>query len=142
VADRAAEIWCVLQFDSHRLELTAVASATLTAHLTLLRLAIYVVMAALVVQAVLSSINPSSSFATLLDAVTRPLLRPLRRWILPMANVDLSPPFVLIACQLQITYPAPLCICFELQQQRLVLTVQVQSNAKSATVAGRPMALP
>jgi len=31
---------------------------------------------------------------------------------------------------------------FELQQQRLVLTVQVQPNAKSATVAGRPMALP
>jgi len=101
------QIWCVLQLSGRHVGLTAIAVAALTAFalLALLRLAIYVVMAALVLQAVLSWINPYSPLAPLLDAITRPLLRPFRRLIPPIANVDLSPLFALIACQLLLILP-------------------------------------
>jgi len=101
------QIWCVLQLSGRHVGLTAIAVAALTAFalLALLRLAIYVVMAALIVQAVLSWINPYSPLAPLLDAITRPLLRPFRRLIPPIANVDLSPLFALIACQLLLILP-------------------------------------
>ncbi len=115
------QIWCVLQLSGRHVGLTAVAVAALTAFalLALLRLAIYVVMAALVVQAVLSWINPYSPLAPLLDAITRPLLRPFRRLIPPIANVDLSPLFALIACQLLLMLPVT---ALEISIGRLLLS--------------------
>jgi YggT family protein len=101
------QLWLVLQLSDRHIGLTAVTIAALTAFalLALVRLAIYVVMAALIVQAVLSWINPYSPLAPLLDAITRPLLRPFRRLIPPIANVDLSPLFALITCQLLLILP-------------------------------------
>ncbi len=115
------QIWCVLQLSGRHVGLTAVAVAALTAFalLALLRLAIYVVMAALVVQAVLSWINPYSPLAPLLDAITRPLLRPFRRLIPPIANLDLSPLFALIACQLLLMLPVT---ALEISIGRLLLS--------------------
>jgi YggT family protein len=71
----------------------------------LLKLSIYILMVAVIVQAVLSWVNPYSPAAPILDSLTRPFLRPFRRWIPPIANVDLSPLFVLIACQLVLMLP-------------------------------------
>ena len=77
----------------------------LLAAVNLVRLLLYIVIAVVIVQAVLSWVNPYSPVAPLLNALTRPLLRPLQRLIPPVANVDLSPLFVIIACQLLLMLP-------------------------------------
>jgi YggT family protein len=53
----------------------------------------------------LSWISPYSPLAPLLTSVTRPFLRPFQKIVPPVANVDLSPLFVLIACQLLLIVP-------------------------------------
>lgn len=67
--------------------------------LELVRYALYILMVAVVVQVVLSWINPYTPLAPLFDAMTRPLLRPIRRFVPPVANVDLSPLVLLLAMQ-------------------------------------------
>ncbi|HUO44014.1 MAG TPA: YggT family protein [Burkholderiales bacterium] len=99
------QLWLVLELGGHRLDSAGAAALAALALVQLARLAIYMAMAALVVQAVLSWINPYSPLAPLLDGVTRPLLRPFRRLIPLVANVDLSPLFALIACQLLLMLP-------------------------------------
>lgn len=71
----------------------------------LLRISVYLLMAALFVQAVLSWVNPGTRAAALLDAVTRPFLMPLRRRIPLFGNVDLTPLILLIVCQLILILP-------------------------------------
>jgi YggT family protein len=61
---------------------------------------VYIVMFSTLLQAVLSWVNPGSPVAPLLDAMTRPFLRMFRRRIPPIGNVDLSPLFLIVACQL------------------------------------------
>ena len=68
-------------------------------------LSLYLLMAALVLQAALSWFNPYSHVASLLAAVTRPFLMPLRRRIPPVGNVDLTVLVLLIACQLILIVP-------------------------------------
>jgi YggT family protein len=65
-----------------------------------LRWSIYILMGALIVQVILSWVNPYSPIAPLLDSMTRPFLRPVRRRLPSIGNVDLSPLVVLLACQL------------------------------------------
>lgn len=104
----AAQLWLVLQFKGYEVGpavgVALVALATLAA-IELARIAIYVVMTAIVLQAILSWVNPHSPLAPLLTTVTRPLLRPIQKRVPPIANVDLSPLFVLIVCQLLLTVP-------------------------------------
>lgn len=69
------------------------------------KMLIYIVLVATLLQAVLSWINPGSPIAPLLDAMTRPFLRIFRRRIPPIGNVDLSPLFLLVACQLLLMLP-------------------------------------
>ena len=71
----------------------------------LIKISVYLLMGALLVQAILSWINPSTPLAGLLDAITRPFLSPLRRRIPPMGNVDLSGLVLLIVCQLVLIVP-------------------------------------
>lgn len=78
---------------------------TALAALAVLKMLIYIVLVATLVQALLSWINPGSPVAPLLDAMTRPMLRVFRRRIPPVGNVDLSPLFVLVACQLLLMLP-------------------------------------
>ena len=66
----------------------------------LLRLILYIIIGVVIIQAVLSWVNPHSPIALVLNAITRPLLRPFQRRIPPVANVDLSPLFVIVLCQL------------------------------------------
>lgn len=53
----------------------------------------------IIVQALLSWINPHSPLAPVLESFTGPVLEPLRRFIPPIANFDLSPLFALILLQ-------------------------------------------
>lgn len=71
----------------------------------LLKISIYWLMAALIVQAILSWINPRSSIAPLLTTVTWRFVRPLQRRIPPMGNVDLSTLALIIICQMILIVP-------------------------------------
>lgn len=71
----------------------------------LIRLGIYLVIGAVLVQAILSWINPHSPMAPLLNSLTRPFLRPVQRVVPPVANVDLSPLVVLLIGQLLLIVP-------------------------------------
>lgn len=53
----------------------------------------------IIVQAVMSWINPHSPLAPVLESFTGPILEPLRRFIPPIANLDLSPLIALILLQ-------------------------------------------
>jgi YggT family protein len=66
----------------------------------IVRLILYIIIGVVIVQAVLSWVNPYSPVAVVLNALTRPLLRPFQRRIPPVGNVDLSPLFVIVICQL------------------------------------------
>jgi len=71
----------------------------------LLRLSIYVFMAAVIIQAVLSWVSAHHPVAPFLDALTRPFLRPVRRVIPPIGGMDISPLFVFIFFQLLLMLP-------------------------------------
>ena len=102
------ELLVVLQVRGFRygpeIGMTAIGLACLAA-LAALKMLIYIVLVATLVQALLSWINPGSPVAPLLDAMTRPMLRIFRRRIPPIGNVDLSPLFVLVVCQLLLMVP-------------------------------------
>ena len=49
-----------------------------------------------ILMAVLSWITPYHPMQQVLDAITRPLLRPIRRFVPPIANVDMSPAVLLL----------------------------------------------
>ncbi len=66
---------------------------------------VYIVLFSTLLQALLSWINPGSPIAPLLDAMTRPFLRMFRRRIPPIGNVDLSPLFLMVSCQLLLMLP-------------------------------------
>ena len=66
---------------------------------TLLRLAIYIVIGALVVQAVLSWINPHSPLAAPASQLTSPILDPIRRFVPLVSGIDLSPLVAILLLQ-------------------------------------------
>jgi YggT family protein len=66
----------------------------------LLRFSLYILIFAVLVQAVLSWVNPHSPVQPLFDAMARPFLRPLRRVIPLLGNVDLSPLVLLVLLQI------------------------------------------
>ncbi len=71
----------------------------------LLKISLYLLMAAVFAEALLSWVNPYTPIAPLLAAMTRRFLQPLRR-IVPMAGgMDLSPLLLLIICQLAVILP-------------------------------------
>lgn len=69
------------------------------AAIDLARYSLYILMFALLVQAVLSWVNPYSPVGPMFDALTRPFLRPLRRIVPPVANVDLTPLVLIVLLQ-------------------------------------------
>jgi len=102
------QIWLVLALKGHELGPAVGVALVALAALAVVQLAkfsVYIVMAAIVMQAVLSWINPYSSLAPLLNSVTRPFLRPLQKRIPLVANVDLSPLVALLICQLVLLVP-------------------------------------
>ncbi len=65
-----------------------------------LKLSIYIFLVAVFMQAILSWTNPYTPFTSVLDALTRPILRPLRRRIPLAGGVDLTPLVIFIGAQL------------------------------------------
>ena len=63
----------------------------LVALVDMLRYSLYILVFAVIVQAVLSWVNPYTPIAPAFDTITRPFLRPLRRFVPPVGNVDLTP---------------------------------------------------
>lgn len=66
----------------------------------LVRYSLYILVFAVIVQAVLSWVNPYSPVQPVFDALTRRFLRPIRRFVPPIANVDLSPLVLLVGLQI------------------------------------------
>ena len=62
----------------------------------LLRYSIYILVFAVFVQVAISWINPDAPLGPLFDMVTRPFLRPVRRYVPPVGRVDLSPLVLLV----------------------------------------------
>ena len=62
----------------------------------LVRYSLYILVFALIVQALLSWVNPYTPLAPAFDTLTRPFLRPLRRLLPPVGNVDLTPLILLV----------------------------------------------
>lgn len=68
--------------------------------LQIFKLSLYILMVAVVVQAVLTWVSPYSPAMPLLNSIARPFLRVFQKRVPPVGNVDLSPLFVLVVCQL------------------------------------------
>jgi len=62
----------------------------------LVRYSVYILIFAVFVQVAISWINPDAPLAPLFDLVTRPFLRPLRRYVPPVGRVDLTPLVLLV----------------------------------------------
>jgi YggT family protein len=62
----------------------------------LARYSVYILIFAVFVQAILSWVNPYAPVAPVFNAMTRPFLRPLQRWIQPMGRFDLTPLILLL----------------------------------------------
>ena len=69
------------------------------AALELVRFSVYILVVALIVQAVFSWVNPGAPLAWIFNAVTQPFLRPLRRFIPPVGGIDLTPLVLIVLLQ-------------------------------------------
>lgn len=65
----------------------------------LVRYSVYILVFAVIVQFVLSWVNPYAPLAPVFDTIVRPFLRPIRRFVPPIANIDLSPAVLFIILQ-------------------------------------------
>jgi len=70
------------------------------AFIQLVKRSLYILMFAVIIQAVLSWVGTYSPATPILNALTKPFLRVFQRRIPPVGNVDLSPLFLLVVCQL------------------------------------------
>lgn len=70
------------------------------------KLCLYILLVAVIVQAVLTWVAPHSPVLPMLNGLTRPFLSPFQRRIPPVGNVDLSPIFLLVAIQIVLFFVA------------------------------------
>ena len=102
------EIFIVIQFRGFQagpdLGMTFAALALL-ALVAIIRIGLYIVMTAVIVQVVLSWLGPYSPLIPLVNSMTRPFLRVFQKRIPPVGNVDLSPLFLLVVIQLLLMLP-------------------------------------
>jgi YggT family protein len=75
------------------------------AFVKLIRLTVYIFMGAVIIQAVLSWVNPYHPVAPFFDALTRPFLKPVQKAIPSIGGVDITPVLVLIFFQLVLMLP-------------------------------------
>ncbi len=69
-----------------------------------LRLSIYLLIGALIVQAVLSWVSPYSPVSQPVSQLTQPVLRPIQRLIPPIGAIDLSPLIAIVLAQLLLIF--------------------------------------
>jgi YggT family protein len=84
---------------------TAISVLMFLALVRLFRLTVYIIMGAVLLQALLSWVNPYHPVAPFFEAMTRPFLKPFQKAIPPIGGVDITPVLVLIACQLVLMLP-------------------------------------
>lgn len=70
----------------------------------LIRLVIYITMGVVILQAVLSWINPHSPIAPTVNQLARPVLAPIRRFVPLIAGIDLSPLVVILLAQVVLMF--------------------------------------
>ena len=102
------KLWLLLEINGARPGgAAAMAPLTLFALAAIHRaqLTVYLLIGTLILQAILSWVNPYSPIAPVINSVTRPLLRPFQQVIPLIANVDLSPLAALLVCQLVLAVP-------------------------------------
>ncbi len=71
----------------------------------LLKISVYLLIATLLAEAILSWVNPHTPLAPMLFAFNRPFVQPLRRRIPPIGNVDISVLVLFLICQLILIIP-------------------------------------
>lgn len=71
----------------------------------LVSLALYLLIGLTVLGAILSWINPYSALTPVVSQLTEPFMRPLRRLIPPIANVDITPLVLIVLLQLILIVP-------------------------------------
>jgi YggT family protein len=86
----------------------------LLAMVKLLKISLYLLMAAVFIQAILSWVNPYTPFAPLLASITQRFLQPLRRIVPMLGNLDLSALLLLIICQLMVIVPVRMLEIFSM----------------------------
>lgn len=77
----------------------------LLALINLLKYSIYLLIAAVFIQAILSWVNPYSPISSVLESITRPFMRPIRKLVPMIGRVDLSPLVLFLICQLILMLP-------------------------------------
>lgn len=93
---QAAGLWAQAAIAGAAPGITALAAV---AAVDLLRYSLYILVFAIIVQVVFSWLNPHAPLAPIFDALTRPFLRPLRRYIPPIGSIDLTPLVLLVIVQ-------------------------------------------
>lgn len=69
-----------------------------------LRISLYLLIGILFLQAILSWVNPYSPLSQPVSQFTRPILKPIRQLIPPVADIDLSPLFAILLAQLLLIF--------------------------------------
>lgn len=72
--------------------------------LALLRTSIYLLIGLLILQAVLSWVSPASPIGRPIQQITDFFLRPIRRVVPPIANIDLSPLIAILLAQVVLIF--------------------------------------
>jgi YggT family protein len=70
------------------------------AAMELVRASLYLLTSVIIVQVIISWVNPYAPLAPVFDALVRPFYAVFRRFVPPIGNVDLSPLFVLLLAQI------------------------------------------
>jgi len=94
-------VW-VQEFPLHGFPLQGLILLTIV---KLFKISLYLLMAAVFVQAILSWVNPYTPIAPLLTAFTQRFLQPLRRVVPMLGNLDLSALLLFIICNLIVIVP-------------------------------------
>jgi YggT family protein len=88
------------------------------AFVKLIRLSVYIIIGAVLIQALLSWVNPYHPIAPFFNALTEPFLKPFRKAVPLIGGVDVTPVLVLIVLQLILML---LVTWLELQAARLIM---------------------
>jgi YggT family protein len=86
----------------------------LLAMVKLIKISIYLLMAAVFIQAILSWVNPYTLIAPVLTSITQRFLQPLRRVVPMLGNLDLSALLLFIICQLMVIVPVRMMEVFSM----------------------------
>ncbi|HET7199056.1 MAG TPA: YggT family protein [Burkholderiales bacterium] len=90
---QALGLWALFAIAGRDPALSAIAAV---AAVDLVRYSVYILVFAVILHVAITWINPDAPAEPLLAMMTRPFLRPLRRYVPPVANVDLTPMVLIV----------------------------------------------